>query len=84
MVYTLAWTRQDGRPLPARIVDDGMGTLTIRAAQPEDEGTYVCTGSDFSYTVDTDFAVLTVEGHVISLSVSLYNGVALLFIMFTR
>jgi len=62
LVYTLAWTRQDGRPLPARIVDDGMGTLTIRAAQPDDEGTYVCTGSDFSYNVDTDTATLTVRG----------------------
>ena len=61
-MYTLAWTRQDGRPLPSRIVDDGMGSLTIRSAQREDTGTYVCTGSDFSYTVDTDFAYLTVTG----------------------
>ena len=61
-MYTLAWTRQDGHHLPARVVDDGMGTLTIRSAQPEDSGTYVCTGSDFSYNVDTDLAILTVRG----------------------
>jgi len=67
LVYTLAWTRQDGRPLPSRIVDDGMGTLTIRNAQPDDSGTYICTGSDFSYLLDTDFARLTVRGHVLVL-----------------
>jgi len=65
-VYTLAWTRQDGRHLPSRVVDDGMGTLTIRSAQPDDSGTYVCTGSDFSYNVDTDLAVLTVSGMYVS------------------
>jgi len=64
VVYTLAWTRQDGRPLPSRVVDDGEGILTVRAAQPDDSGTYVCTGSDFEYNVDTDFAILTVRGRI--------------------
>ena len=66
-MYTLAWTRRDGRQLPSRIVDDGMGTLTIRNAQPDDSGTYVCTGSDFSYLLDTDFATLTVTGQILLL-----------------
>ena len=70
-MYTLAWTRQDGRPLPARIVDDGMGTLTIRSAEPEDAGTYVCTGSDFSYESDTDLAILIVSGLILLLSQSM-------------
>ena len=61
-VYTLAWTREDGRPLPSRIVDDGNGALTIRAAQTEDAGTYVCTGSDYMYASDTDFAELVITG----------------------
>ena len=66
-MYTRAWTRRDGRHLPARVVDDGMGVLTIRSAQPEDAGVYVCTGSDFSYQMDTDFATLIVRGRVMVL-----------------
>ena len=66
-MYTLAWTRQDGRPLPPSIVDDGMGTLTVRSAQPDDAGTYVCTGSDYDYHNDTDFAILIVTGQLLTL-----------------
>jgi len=51
-VYTVAWSRSDGR-LPAHAIDDGQGSLHIHNVQPSDEGTYVCTGSNsFSFTTD--------------------------------
>ena len=60
-VYTVAWTRKDGRPLDTRAVDDGQGTLTIRSVRREDVGAYLCTGSDF-YDVATDEAYLEIRG----------------------
>lgn len=60
-VYTVAWTRKDGRPLDPRVVDDGQGTLTIRSVRREDVGAYLCTGSDF-YNVATDEAYLAIRG----------------------
>lgn len=62
-VYTVAWTRKDGRPLDTRAVDDGQGTLTIRSVRREDVGAYLCTGSDF-YNVATDEAYLTIRGRL--------------------
>jgi len=44
-----------------------MGTLTIRSAQPDDAGTYVCTGSDYDYHNDTDIAILIVTGQLLTL-----------------
>ncbi|XP_075762396.1 basement membrane-specific heparan sulfate proteoglycan core protein isoform X5 [Pelodiscus sinensis] len=43
--YTLVWTRQNQGKLPPRAMDFN-GILTLRSVQPEDAGTYVCTGSN--------------------------------------
>lgn len=59
-VYTLAWTRKDGRPLDAGVIDNGQGKLSIRGVRREDQGSYICTGSDF-YSLATDEAVLTIR-----------------------
>ncbi|CAH1774180.1 unnamed protein product, partial [Owenia fusiformis] len=58
VTYILAWTKQLGS-LPAKAIDDGMGTLTIRNAEQSDSGTYVCTGSNL-YTTATDTGTLSV------------------------
>ncbi|GAB6018614.1 hypothetical protein CHUAL_000299 [Chamberlinius hualienensis] len=60
VTYNVAWTRDDGRPLPSQ-AQDSAGTLTIRDVGSEDSGTYVCTGSDL-YGVATDKAILRVSG----------------------
>lgn len=57
--YTLAWSRSDGGRLPSHVMDDGQGSLYIRNVQPSDEGTYLCTGSNY-YSVATDEAVLEI------------------------
>lgn len=62
VTYTLAWTKKGGQ-LPRRAQDDGQGTLTIRNVHPEDEGTYVCTGSNF-FNIDTDEGRLIVTGTI--------------------
>ena len=37
------WARVDGAPLPADVIDDNNGTLTIpRLRYPEDTGDYIC------------------------------------------
>uniref|UniRef100_A0A9J7ZF67 Heparan sulfate proteoglycan 2 n=1 Tax=Cyprinus carpio carpio TaxID=630221 RepID=A0A9J7ZF67_CYPCA len=43
--YTLVWTRIRNGKLPNRAMDFN-GILTIQNVQPEDAGTYVCTGSN--------------------------------------
>jgi hypothetical protein len=63
--YTLAWSRKDGQPLPSYATDDGQGTLFIRSIRKEDEGTYVCTGSNMYTTARNearDEAVLRIVG----------------------
>ncbi|KAK3104524.1 hypothetical protein FSP39_004009 [Pinctada imbricata] len=58
MTYILSWTRQGGR-LPSKAIDNN-GVLVIPNAQAEDQGTYICTGSDMMST-DTAVATLTVS-----------------------
>ena len=60
MTYILVWTKQGAR-LSERMEDNSFGTLTIRNVQPEDAGTYVCTGSN-TFGIDTDEARLIVGG----------------------
>ncbi|KAL0158144.1 hypothetical protein M9458_046220, partial [Cirrhinus mrigala] len=43
--YTRVWTRKGNAKLPNRAMDFN-GILTIHSVQPEDEGIYVCTGSN--------------------------------------
>ncbi len=45
-----------------RVIDDGQGGLIFQSFQPEDAGTYTCTGSTFS-GIDTDQAVITLGGN---------------------
>lgn len=73
-LYVVAWSLRNGNGnrMSSRAVDDGQGTLTISNVRPEDEGTYICTGSDFYYAEATDEAVLTVTGNVAS-SLSCYT-----------
>jgi len=58
-VYTVAWSRIDGRQLPSHVVDDGQGSLQFHDVRLSDEATYICTGSNY-YSVATDEAVLTI------------------------
>ncbi|KAM8927903.1 basement membrane-specific heparan sulfate proteoglycan core protein [Pelodytes ibericus] len=57
--YTLVWTRQNNGKLPERAMDFN-GILTIRNVQPEDAGTYICTGSNM-YDMDEGNATLYVQ-----------------------
>ncbi|XP_063292891.1 basement membrane-specific heparan sulfate proteoglycan core protein isoform X6 [Pelobates fuscus] len=57
--YTLVWTRQNNGKLPERAMDFN-GILTIRNVQPEDAGTYVCTGSNM-FDMDEGNATLHVQ-----------------------
>ncbi|KAM9297026.1 LOW QUALITY PROTEIN: basement membrane-specific heparan sulfate proteoglycan core protein [Gastrophryne carolinensis] len=57
--YTLAWTRHGGGKLPDRAMDFN-GILTIRNAQPDDSGVYVCTGSNM-FDMDEGNATLHVQ-----------------------
>ncbi|XP_022090462.1 basement membrane-specific heparan sulfate proteoglycan core protein-like isoform X3 [Acanthaster planci] len=57
VAYTLAWTRQ-GSPLPPN-ARDVMGKLTIPLATEEDQGIYICTGSNM-HDVDQAYARLSV------------------------
>lgn len=59
MTYILAWSKQSGT-LPSKATERN-GVLVIPNLQPEDAGTYMCTGSDIMST-DTAVAVLTVSG----------------------
>ncbi|PIO28614.1 hypothetical protein AB205_0082720 [Aquarana catesbeiana] len=58
--YTLVWTRQNNGKLPERAMDFN-GILTIRNAQPEDAGIYICTGSNM-FDMDEGNATLHVQG----------------------
>ncbi|XP_034337833.2 basement membrane-specific heparan sulfate proteoglycan core protein isoform X5 [Magallana gigas] len=58
MTYILAWSKQSGT-LPSKATERN-GVLVIPNLQPEDAGTYMCTGSDIMST-DTAVAVLTVS-----------------------
>ncbi|XP_056009495.1 basement membrane-specific heparan sulfate proteoglycan core protein-like isoform X3 [Ostrea edulis] len=58
MTYILAWSKQGGI-LPSKATERN-GVLVIPNVQPEDAGSYVCTGSDIMST-DTAIAVLTVS-----------------------
>ena len=64
MTFILSWTKQGGR-LPAKAIDNN-GVLVIPNVQPQDQGNYVCTGSDMMST-DTAIAVLTVSREYIFL-----------------
>lgn len=57
--YTLVWTRQNNGKLPERAMDFN-GILTIRNAQPEDAGIYICTGSNM-FDMDEGNATLHVQ-----------------------
>ncbi|XP_077312090.1 basement membrane-specific heparan sulfate proteoglycan core protein isoform X8 [Lithobates pipiens] len=57
--YTLVWTRQPNGKLPERAMDFN-GILTIRNAQPEDAGIYICTGSNM-FDMDEGNATLHVQ-----------------------
>ncbi|XP_056400171.1 basement membrane-specific heparan sulfate proteoglycan core protein isoform X3 [Hyla sarda] len=57
--YTLVWTRQNNGNLPERAMDFN-GILTIRNAQPEDAGIYICTGSNM-FDMDEGNATLHVQ-----------------------
>ncbi|XP_067659130.1 basement membrane-specific heparan sulfate proteoglycan core protein-like isoform X2 [Haliotis asinina] len=57
--YILSWTK-NGAGLPEKAVDQN-GVLVIPNIQPEDEGTYTCTGSD-AYGVDRVTAVVSIAG----------------------
>uniref|UniRef100_A0A8C5EK91 Heparan sulfate proteoglycan 2 n=1 Tax=Gouania willdenowi TaxID=441366 RepID=A0A8C5EK91_GOUWI len=72
--YTLVWTRMGNGKLPNRAMDFN-GILTIQNVQPEDEGVYVCTGSNM-FAMDEGSAILYVpEGvqPVASVSPSVLN-----------
>ncbi|XP_028309184.1 basement membrane-specific heparan sulfate proteoglycan core protein isoform X2 [Gouania willdenowi] len=56
--YTLVWTRMGNGKLPNRAMDFN-GILTIQNVQPEDEGVYVCTGSNM-FAMDEGSAILYV------------------------
>nr|XP_022341960.1 basement membrane-specific heparan sulfate proteoglycan core protein-like isoform X4 [Crassostrea virginica] len=58
MTYILAWSKQSGA-LPSKATERN-GVLVIPNLQPEDAGSYVCTGSDIMST-DTAIAVLTIS-----------------------
>ncbi|KAK6175562.1 hypothetical protein SNE40_014001 [Patella caerulea] len=55
--YVLSWTK-NGAGLPVKGIDQN-GVLVIPNIQPEDEGTYTCTGSD-PFSVDRATAVVRV------------------------
>ncbi|XP_056651602.1 basement membrane-specific heparan sulfate proteoglycan core protein isoform X4 [Monodelphis domestica] len=57
--YTLVWTRLHNGKLPSRAMDFN-GILTIRDVQPNDAGTYVCTGSNM-FAMDQGSAMLHVQ-----------------------
>ncbi|XP_044524651.1 basement membrane-specific heparan sulfate proteoglycan core protein [Gracilinanus agilis] len=57
--YTLVWTRLHNGKLPSRAMDFN-GILTIRDVQPNDAGTYVCTGSNM-FAMDQGTAMLHVQ-----------------------
>ncbi|XP_048238836.1 basement membrane-specific heparan sulfate proteoglycan core protein-like isoform X2 [Haliotis rufescens] len=57
--YILSWTK-NGAGLPEKAIDQN-GVLVIPNVQPEDEGTYTCTGSD-TYGVDRVTAVVSLAG----------------------
>lgn len=59
MTTILVWTRQGGT-LPTKAIDNN-GVLMIPNVRPQDQGNYICTGSDMMST-DTAVATLTVEG----------------------
>ena len=46
--------------MPRRAMDDGKGVLTIRNIHKADEGTYMCTGSNF-WAIDSDEGQLVVQ-----------------------
>ncbi|XP_061163155.1 basement membrane-specific heparan sulfate proteoglycan core protein-like [Saccostrea echinata] len=58
MTYILAWSKQGGT-VPSKATERN-GVLVIPNVQPEDAGSYICTGSDITDT-DTAVAVLTVS-----------------------
>ncbi|XP_067328852.1 basement membrane-specific heparan sulfate proteoglycan core protein isoform X3 [Anolis sagrei] len=57
--YTLVWTRPNNGKLPSRAMDFN-GILTLRNVQPEDAGTYICTGSNM-FDMDEGVATLYVQ-----------------------
>lgn len=71
MTYILAWSKQGGI-LPSKATERN-GVLVIPNVQPEDAGSYVCTGSDIMST-DTAIAVLTVSGTFIVINLS-WSGI---------
>ncbi|XP_039611708.1 basement membrane-specific heparan sulfate proteoglycan core protein isoform X4 [Polypterus senegalus] len=60
--YTLVWTRQNNGKLPDRAMDFN-GILTIHNVQPEDQGRYICTGSNM-FDMDEGTAVLGIQAVV--------------------
>ena len=60
MTYILSWGRSSGGGLPDKAIDQN-GVLVIPNVQINDQGTYICTGSDMVST-DTAEAILIVSG----------------------
>ena len=58
---TYSWHR-DGGSVPSRSTGQNSNTLTIRRATPPDEGMYYCMASKWGISVESNRAILRVDG----------------------